>query len=29
MEAMRRDLLPPLLKAAAHIEADIPDSRRR
>jgi IclR family pca regulon transcriptional regulator len=29
MEAMRRDLLPPLLKTAAHIEADIPGSRRR
>ena len=29
LEAMRRDLLPPLLKTAAHIEADIPGSRRR
>lgn len=29
METMRRDLLPPLLKTAAHIEADIPGSRRR
>ncbi len=28
LEAMRRDLLPPLLKAAARIEADIPGSRR-
>lgn len=29
LEAMRRDLLPPLLKAAADIEADIPGSRKR
>lgn len=29
LEAMRRDLLPPLLKTAARIEADIPGSRRR
>jgi IclR family pca regulon transcriptional regulator len=28
LEAMRRDLLPPLLKTAAHIEADIPGPRR-
>lgn len=28
LEAMRRDLLPPLLKTAARIEADIPGSRR-
>jgi IclR family pca regulon transcriptional regulator len=28
LEAMRRDLLPPLLKAAALIESDIPGSRR-
>jgi IclR family pca regulon transcriptional regulator len=28
LEAMRRDLLPPLLKAAARIETDIPGSRR-
>jgi IclR family transcriptional regulator, pca regulon regulatory protein len=29
LEAMRKDLLPPLLKTAARIEADIPGSRRR
>ena len=28
LEAMRRDLLPPLLKTAARIESDIPGSRR-
>jgi len=28
LEAMRKDLLPPLLKTAARIEADIPGSRR-
>ncbi len=28
LETMRRDILPPLLKTAAHIEADIPGSRR-
>jgi IclR family pca regulon transcriptional regulator len=28
LEVMRRDLLPPLLKTAARIEADIPGSRR-
>ncbi len=28
LETMRRDLLPPLLKAAARIEADLPGSRR-
>jgi IclR family pca regulon transcriptional regulator len=28
LEAMRRDLLPPLLTTAARIEADIPESRR-
>lgn len=29
LEAMRRDLLPPLLKAAARVEADLPDTRNR
>jgi IclR family transcriptional regulator, pca regulon regulatory protein len=29
LEAMRRDLLPPLLKAAAHVEADLPTRTRR
>lgn len=29
LEAMRKDLLPPLLKAAAQIGADLPGSRRR
>jgi IclR family pca regulon transcriptional regulator len=29
LEAMRRDLLPPLLKAAARVEADLPGSRSR
>lgn len=28
LESMRRDLLPSLLKTAAHIEADLPGSRR-
>ena len=28
LEAMRRDLLPPLLKAAASIEADLPRRRQ-
>jgi IclR family transcriptional regulator, pca regulon regulatory protein len=29
LETMRRDLLPPLLKAAARVEADLPASRTR
>ncbi|MPZ80201.1 MAG: helix-turn-helix domain-containing protein [Actinophytocola sp.] len=29
LEAMRRDLLPPLLKAAARVEADLPGTRNR
>jgi IclR family pca regulon transcriptional regulator len=29
LEAMRRDLLPPLLKAAARVEADLPARTRR
>jgi IclR family pca regulon transcriptional regulator len=28
LEAVRRELLPPLLKTTANIEADIPRSRR-
>ena len=29
LESMRRDLLPPLLKTAAHVEADLPSRTRR
>ena len=29
LETMRRDLLPPLLKAAARVEADLPARTRR